>query len=83
MSEAYNIKLIQYDNGIVEIRTYDKPINADFEETTLCQLQMADLIAEHKKEYREALYLVYFENMSYRDAAIVMGKSEAQVTKLI
>ena len=54
MSEAYNIKLIQYDNGIVEIRIYDKPINADFEETTLCQLEMADLIAEHKKVYREA-----------------------------
>lgn len=36
-----------------------------------------------KQEYREALYLVYFENMSYRDAASVMGKSEAQITKLI
>lgn len=36
-----------------------------------------------KKEYREAIYLVYFEDMSYRDAALVMGKSEAQITKLI
>lgn len=36
-----------------------------------------------KAEYREAIYLVYFEDMSYRAAAEVMGKSEKQVTKLI
>lgn len=36
-----------------------------------------------KKEYREALYLVYFEDMSYREAAVVMGKTEAQITKLL
>lgn len=33
--------------------------------------------------YREALYLVYFEGMSYRGAGAVMGKSEQQVTNLI
>lgn len=36
-----------------------------------------------KAEYREALYLVYFEDMKYRDAAAVMGKTEKQVTKLV
>lgn len=36
-----------------------------------------------RAEYREALYLVYLENMSYRDAAAVMEKSEAQITKLV
>ena len=36
-----------------------------------------------KAEYREALYLVYFEDMSYRDAATVMNKSESQITKLV
>lgn len=35
------------------------------------------------KDYREALYLVYFEDMRYREAAAVMGKSEQQVTKLV
>lgn len=35
------------------------------------------------KEYREAIYLVYFENMSYRDAGAVMKKSEKQITKLV
>lgn len=36
-----------------------------------------------KAEYREALFLVYFEDMSYREAAGIMGKNEKQVTKLI
>lgn len=36
-----------------------------------------------KKDYREAIYLVYFEQMSYRNAGVVMGKSETQVSKLI
>ena len=34
-------------------------------------------------DYREALYLVYFEDMSYRNAATVMNKSESQITKLV
>ena len=34
-------------------------------------------------DYREALYLVYFENMRHAEAALVMGKSEKQVADLI
>lgn len=33
--------------------------------------------------YREALYLIYFEGMSYSQAADVMRKSEKQITNLI
>lgn len=33
--------------------------------------------------YREALYLTYFENMSYFQAAEVMGKSEKQITNMV
>lgn len=36
-----------------------------------------------KPEYREALFLVYFEDLSYRDAAAVLGKNERQITNLI
>lgn len=36
-----------------------------------------------KEDYREALYLVYFEEMSYRDTAAVMKKTVEQVTKLV
>lgn len=45
--------------------------------------QLYDALEKLKLEYREALYLVYFEDMSYRNAATVMNKSEGQVTKLV
>ena len=45
--------------------------------------QLYDSFEKLKAEYREALYLVYFEEMSYRNAAMVMNKSEGQITKLV
>ena len=45
--------------------------------------QLYDALEKLKAEYREALYLVYFEEMSYRNAATVMNKSEGQITKLV
>ena len=36
-----------------------------------------------KKEYREAVHLVYFENMSVSDAAAVMGRGKRQVENLL
>ena len=36
-----------------------------------------------KKEYREAVHLVYFENMSVAEAAAVMGKGKRQVENLL
>ena len=44
---------------------------------------LSEAFEKLKAEYREALYLVYFEEMSYRDAAAVMGKNEQQVTNLV
>lgn len=38
---------------------------------------------ELRAEYREALYLTYFEGMSYAQAAEVMGKNVKQVTNLV
>ena len=40
-------------------------------------------MARLKPDYREALYLIYFEQMSYRAAAQVLGKNEAQITNLV
>lgn len=34
-------------------------------------------------DYREALYLVYFEDMNHKQAAAVMGKSEKQIENLV
>ena len=45
--------------------------------------QLYDALAKLKPEYREALYLVYFEDMSYHTAAQVMNKNERQITNLI
>ena len=39
--------------------------------------------AERNPDYREALYLTYFEGMSYAQAAEVMGKSVKQITNLV
>ena len=38
---------------------------------------------ELNPDYREALYLTYFEGMSYLQAADVMGKSEKQITNMV
>lgn len=40
-------------------------------------------MSQLKAEYREALYLVYSQDMSYREAGVVMHKSESQITKLV
>ena len=34
-------------------------------------------------DYREALYLIYFEGMSYREAGEVLKKSEKQITNMV
>lgn len=44
--------------------------------------QLYDAMENLKSEYREVLYLIYFEQMSYREAAQVMKKSEKQITNL-
>ena len=45
--------------------------------------QLYATLARLKPDYREALYLIYFEQMSYRAAAQVLGKNEAQITNLV
>lgn len=45
--------------------------------------QLYEALEELKPEYQEALYLVYFEDMSYRDTAKVMGRSESQIKNLV
>ena len=40
-------------------------------------------LAKLKKEYREALYLVYIDGCNYAGAAKILGKSEKQITNLV
>ncbi|MGI6752613.1 MAG: RNA polymerase sigma factor [Anaerovoracaceae bacterium] len=50
------------------------------EELNQCLYSCMDQL---KTGYREALYLVYFENMSHAEAAKVLVKSERQVADLV
>ena len=45
--------------------------------------QLYEAMEELKPEYQEALYLVYFEDMSYQGTAEVMGRSESQIKNLV
>ena len=40
-------------------------------------------MGEMNPDYREVLYLTYFEGMSYQQAAKVMGKSVKQITNMV
>ena len=40
-------------------------------------------MTELRPDYREALFLVYFEGLSHAEAAAVMGKREKQVADLV
>ena len=64
-----------------EIPSGELPEAGLFNSERNSQLYMA--LEKLKKEYQEALYLVYFEDMSYREAGKVLGKSESQVTNLV
>lgn len=45
--------------------------------------QLYQAMEQIKPEYREAVYLVYFEGLSYQNTALVMGKNEQQITNLV
>ena len=44
--------------------------------------EILDVLEQVKEEYREVLYLLYFEEMKYEEAGRVMGKSVPQITNL-
>ena len=47
-----------------------------------CNRQLYQAIECLKAEYRQILILLYFEDMSHEDAALVMGKSRKQIYNL-
>ena len=63
-----------------------RPTGGDPPETALLQdernRQLYRALDQLKPEYRETLYLTYFENMSVEEIQRIMGKSARQIYKL-
>ena len=59
---------------------------ADFDDTILKNEQAKALhnaIKEIKSDYREVIHLIYFDELSYKEAAKIMKKSEKQIKNLV
>lgn len=87
---ARNLALRSHSRHFLFLSLEDLPFelqDSALAETSLVQneqnRQLYDALAKLKTEYRETLYLVYFEGMSYRQAAGVLGRTEQQVTNLV
>ena len=65
----------------------EEPEARELVEETVQSAERARLLracmAELHEDYREALFLVYFEGLSHAETAAVMGKREKQVADLI
>ena len=72
---------LRYDEMNFEPQ-FDAPVEAELDRIE-DRRQLRAALLKLKPEYREALYLVYLEQLSYRNAGAVMGKSEAQITNLV
>lgn len=66
--------------------TFDPP-SEEFVDTKLQKnernRQLYEAMTKLKTEYKEALYLVCLEEMSYKEAGKILGKSEQQITNLV
>ena len=57
-----------------EYKAFEEKIIAD-EEYKMLNIALNEL----KKEYREVLHLLYYEELSYKEIAKIMNKSEKQI----
>ena len=70
----------------VYLNEIDGYSEADFDDTILKNEQAKALhnaIKEIKSDYREVIHLVYFDQLSYKEAAKIMRKSEKQIKNLV
>ncbi len=65
--------------AVTENRAFLEDVIQTEERNRILHLCMEQL----SQDYREALYLVYFENLSHTEVGIVMGKSQKQVSNLV
>ena len=72
---------ISYDEIVYEVSDNSQTPDAYMEQIELKQ-QLHECMKELKDEYYRTLKLLYFEDMSYRQAGAVFGKSEKQIKDL-
>lgn len=70
----------------IELSDSDAIEEAALEQSVIKDEQQTDLhkyLQKIKKDYRDVLYLIYFEEMSYEEAGIILKKSTKQIKNLI
>lgn len=68
----------EYPERVTEERILEEKVIRDEEHKEIFQA-----LKQLKEEYQRVLYLTAFEDMSYAQAAKVMGKSEAQIKVMV
>lgn len=71
--------------SIDEVADFLPSDDPSLENDIIRQIQNEELnkaIADLKSDYREVIYLMYFENLSYDEIAKVMKKSTKQISNL-
>lgn len=88
---------IARNNALDYIRKYRKHINVELsdndavDETTLelsvikdeQQANLHKSLKKIKKDYSDVLYLIYFEEMTYEEAGIILKKNNKQIKNLV
>ena len=66
------------ENELIDKETLENAILKDEQSR-----QLHDAMAAMHNEYRDVLHLIYFEDMSYENAAAVLGKNAKQIKNLV
>ena len=59
------------------------PAACGISSNSILEVSSTTTMGEMNPDYREVLYLTYFEEMSYAQAAEVTGKTVKQITNLV
>lgn len=81
IKRSEKLKFVPLDEAVEKSNDY-----MDFENHVLADERnrvLHDALFKIKDDYRTALHLIYFEEMSYKDAANVMNKSVKQIDNLV
>lgn len=81
-----NSRITSFENAeSIDIETSNESsVNPEFEILRdERKRKLGEALGKIKDEYRQAIHLIYMEEMSYQEAALVMNKSKKQVENLV